>query len=90
MGFWAKAIDDAQKSVNPAHLIALSLTAAVIAWGFWEMYHTGGMPSGDHLKGAAELLGGSGLLNVAHKAEDIVATFKKPADPPAPADPQQP
>jgi hypothetical protein len=90
MNFWAKAINDAEKAVNPAHVIALSLTAAVIVWGFWEMYHSGGMPSGDHLKGAAELLGGAGAVNVAHKAEDIISRFKKPADTPAPADPQQP
>jgi hypothetical protein len=36
------------------------------------------MPS--NLGGAAELLGGSGAVNVAHKAEDIIAKFKGNAE----------
>jgi hypothetical protein len=32
------------------------------------------MPS--NLGGAAQLLGGAGAVNVAHKAEDIIAKFK--------------
>lgn len=81
MGFWTGLINDAEKQVNPAHVIALLLTVAVIAWGCWEAYHTHAMPS--NLSGAAELLGGSGAVNVAHKAEDIIAKFRGPAAPTA-------
>lgn len=74
MSFFSKLIDDGAKEVNPAHCIALLLTAAVIIWGFLEVHNTGKMPS--NLQGAAELLGGSGAVNVAHKAEDIIAKFR--------------
>lgn len=74
MSFWTGLINDAEKQVNPAHVIALILTLAVVAWGFWETYHTHAMPS--NLGGAAQLLGGSGAVNIAHKAEDIIAKFK--------------
>lgn len=75
MGFWSGLINDAEKQINPAHVIALLLTTAVIVWGFLEVHHTHAMPS--NLSGAAELLGGAGAVNVAHKAEDIIAKFKK-------------
>jgi len=80
MGFLTGLINDAEKQVNPAHVIALLLTLAVIVWGFWESYHTHAMPS--NLGGAAQLLGGSGAVNVAHKAEDIIAKFKGSSAPP--------
>jgi hypothetical protein len=76
MGFWSGLVNDAEKQINPAHVIAILLTAAVVAWGFMEVHTTGKMPS--NLSGAAELLGGAGAVNVAHKAEDIIAKFKKP------------
>jgi hypothetical protein len=75
MGFFSGLIDDAEKQINPAHVIALILVVAVVGWGCWEAYHTGKMPS--NLSGAAELLGGAGAVNVAHKAEDIIAKFGK-------------
>lgn len=74
MSFWTGLINDAEKQVNPAHVIALLLTVAVVAWGFIEIFHTHAMPS--NLGGAAQLLGGAGAVNVAHKAEDIIAKFK--------------
>jgi hypothetical protein len=88
MGFFNKLVDDKAKEINPAHVMAFMLVVAVIGWGCWEAYHTGAMPSGDHLDGAAKLLGGSAAVNIAHKAEDIIARFKKPADPSP--DPRQP
>ena len=81
MGFFTGLINDAEKKVNPAHVIALLLTVAVIAWGFWETAHTHAMPS--NLGGAAQLLGGSGAVNIAHKAEDIIAKFKGTSAPAA-------
>ena len=74
MGFLSGLVNDAEKQINPAHVIALILTVAVVVWGCWEAFHTHAMPS--NLGGAAELLGGSGAVNVAHKAEDIIAKFK--------------
>jgi hypothetical protein len=83
MGLLGNLIDDTEKHVNPAHVMALMLVVAVIAWGCWEAYHTGRMPSGDGLDGAAKLLGGAGAVNIAHKAEAIISKFKAPtADPP--------
>ena len=75
MGFMTGLINDAEKQVNPAHVIALLLTTAVIVWGFIKVLHTHAVPS--NLSGCAELLGGAGAVNVAHKAEDIIAKFKK-------------
>lgn len=82
MGFLGKLVNDTEKTVNPAHAMALLLVIAVIGWGCWEAYHTGRMPSGDGLDGAAKLLGGASAVNIAHKAEDIIAKFKRPADDP--------
>jgi hypothetical protein len=74
MSFLKSVFDDSDKSMNPAHLIAILLTCAVVVWGCWEAYHTHAMPT--NLSGAAELLGGSGAVNVAHKAEAIIEKFK--------------
>jgi hypothetical protein len=74
MAFLKSVFNDLDKSMNPAHIIALLLTAAVVVWGCWEAWHTHAMPS--NLGGAAQLLGGAGAVNVAHKAEDIIAKFK--------------
>jgi hypothetical protein len=79
MGFLTSLVDDAKKDVNPAHVIALILVVAVVAWGFIEVMHTHQMPS--NLGGAAQLLGGAGAVNVAHKMQDIVASFQKPQQP---------
>ena len=74
MGFLAKFVDDQAKAVNPVHIITLLLVLAICIWGTWVVLHTNGMPD---LHGAAELIGGTGLANIAHKAEDIVGMFKK-------------
>jgi hypothetical protein len=65
---------DDDGTVNPAHVIALSITAAVILWGCWESYYTHAMPS--RMGEAGELLGGAAGINLAHRASDIVAKFK--------------
>jgi hypothetical protein len=65
---------DNDGTVNPAHIITIALTAAIIAWGTHVAIHTHAMPE---LTGAAALLGGGAAVNVAHKAEDIVAKIKE-------------
>jgi len=82
MGFWAKFVDDTEKSVNPIIVATGLLTLAVIAWGCWECYHTNHMPS--NLEGAAYLIGGAGAANLAHKATDIVEKIKGPQSFPTP------
>ncbi len=77
MGFWSGLINDADKQINPAHVVALSLTAAVIGWVTYLVIKTHVLPD---LTGPAYLLGGSGAMNVAHKAEDILAKFKGNAE----------
>lgn len=76
LSFFKDSIDDSKTSVNPAHLVAFALTAAVILWVSWIVFKTRVLPD---LAGPAYLLGGSGALNVAHKFEDIVASFRKPS-----------
>jgi hypothetical protein len=68
------SVDDSNTSVNPAHVIALAITAAAIFWVSWIVIHTRTMPD---LNGIAYLLGGSGAVNLAHKAEEIVNSIKK-------------
>jgi hypothetical protein len=68
---------DNDGTVNPAHVVAISLVVAVIGWVTYLVIKTTSMPD---LTGPAYLLGGSGAMNIAHKAEDIIAKFKKPAD----------
>jgi hypothetical protein len=84
MGFIKGLFDDSAKNVNPAHVVALSLTAAVIGWVTYLVIKTHALPD---LQGPAFLLGGSGAMNIAHKAEDIIAKFRKQPEsevPPAP------
>jgi hypothetical protein len=78
MSFFAKFLDDQEKSINPVHFIMAAFTLAIIAWGSYVVYRTGSMPA---LDGAATLLGGTGLANLAHKATDIAAQIKKPQAP---------
>jgi hypothetical protein len=73
MGFWASCVNDAEKSVSPAHVITIALTVAVIGWVSYLVVATHLMPD---LSGCAYLLGGAAGVNVAHKAEDIIAKFK--------------
>lgn len=68
------SVDDSKTEVNPAHLVAFALTTAVIFWVSFIVLKTRTLPD---LTGPAYLLGGSGALNVAHKFEDIVASFRK-------------
>lgn len=91
MGFFAKMVNDSEKSVNPMIVITCMLTVAVIGWGCWEAYHTNRMPS--NLTDAAYLIGGTAAANLAHKAGDIVDKFKGgpppfPTPPPMVAPPQ--
>ena len=80
MQFFRGLVDDGIKNVNPVQVITLLLGVAIIVWGTHVAFYNHQMPN---LNGIGEALGGAGLANVAHKAEDIVAKFKKP-EPPAP------
>jgi hypothetical protein len=73
--FLKRIVDDNDTDINPAHVVALLLTVGVLFWVTWIVIHTRTMPD---LQGPAYLLGGSGAMNVAHKMEDIIASFKKP------------
>jgi hypothetical protein len=75
MGFWTGLINDAEKQVNPIHVMTGLLVVAIVVWGTHVAFHTHSMPS---LEGIGYALGGTGLANAAHKAEDIVAKFKTP------------
>lgn len=77
MSFLKALVDDDIKDVNPAHVVALLLTVGVLFWVSWIVIHTRTMPD---LAGPAYLLGGSGAMNVAHKFESIVESFKKPSE----------
>lgn len=82
MSFFKGLIDDSEKSVNPIQVITIALGLAIIVWGSHVAFHTHAMPN---LTGIGEALGGAGLANAAHKAEDIIDKLKKntPAPPPA-------
>lgn len=75
MSFLKSLVDDEVKTVNPAHVVALALTVGVLFWVSYLVIKTHVMPD---LAGPAYLLGGSGAMNVAHKMEDIITSFKKP------------
>jgi hypothetical protein len=74
MGFWTGLVNDSEKKVNPAHVVAFSLVFASIFWVSYLVYKNKAMPD---LSGVAMLLGGSGAMNIAHKAEEIIDKFKK-------------
>lgn len=74
MGFWAKLLDDREKSINPMHLVMAFLVLNSVAWVWYSVLKNHGtIPE---LSGIAALLGGGGAANLAHKAEDIVAKLK--------------
>src|SRR5690349_12338215 len=74
---YIKAIfDDREKSVNPSHIVAFMLVAAIIGWITFLVVKNHVLPD---LSGVAYLLGGSGAMNIASKMEDIVGKFKPPA-----------
>lgn len=75
MNFLKSLVDDNIKDVNPAHVVAIALTGAVILWVSYLVLKNHTLPD---LAGPAYLLGGSGAMNVAHKMEDIIAAVKKP------------
>jgi hypothetical protein len=75
MSFIKSFLDDREKSVNPAHAIALILVLASIGWVTYLVVHNHALPD---LAGVAYLLGGSGAMNIAQKAEVIVDKFRKP------------
>jgi hypothetical protein len=76
MSFLASFVNDQEKKVNPVHVVMVVLILAIIVWGSYIVYRTVHMPD---LQGAAELLGTTGLANLAHKAEDIASAFNKDA-----------
>jgi hypothetical protein len=83
MSFITAIFDDRDKSVNAAHVVAITLTLACVGWVTFLVLKNHTLPE---LTGVAYLLGGSGAMNVANKMEDIVQKFsKKPADPVPPA-----
>jgi hypothetical protein len=78
MTFVDKFLDDREKSVNPIHVMMAALVLAAIGWVTFLVVKNHTMPE---LSGVAMLLGGGGVANIAQKAEDIAAKFKKPAAP---------
>jgi hypothetical protein len=83
MGFVKAFFDDRDASVNPAHVVAATLVAASVGWVTYLVIKNHVMPD---LSGIAYLLGGSGAMNIAQKAEAIVDKFKKaPVVAPPPA-----
>jgi hypothetical protein len=74
MGFVKAFFDDRDASVNPAHVVAATLVAASICWVSYLVFKNRTMPD---LTGIAYLLGGSGAMNIAQKAEAIIDKFKK-------------
>jgi hypothetical protein len=79
MSFFKAIFDDRDKSVNAAHVVALTLVIASIFWVTYLIFKNPHGPMPD-LTGVAYLLGGSGAMNVANKFEDVVAKFKKHPD----------
>jgi hypothetical protein len=73
MGFIKSLFNDQDKTVNPVHVMAYALTAASIAWVSFLVFKTRTMPD---VTGVAYLLSATGVANVAHKFEDIVAKVK--------------
>lgn len=76
MGFFKKALDDRDASINPSHVVAFMLVAASIGWITFLVIKNHVLPE---LSGVAYLLGGSGAMNIASKMEEIVGKFKPPA-----------
>lgn len=88
MGFVKSFLDDREKSVNPSHVIAGMLVLASIGWITFLVIKNHMLPD---LSGVAYLLGGSGAMNIANKAEDILSKFKPPvAAPPVVPPPMVP
>jgi hypothetical protein len=81
MGFMKAFFDDRDASVNPAHVVAAALVTASICWVTYLVLKNRTMPD---LSGIAYLLGGSGAMNIAQKAEAIIDKFKKPPAAPPP------
>lgn len=79
MGFFKKALDDRDESINPSHVVAFMLVAASIAWITFLVIKNHTLPD---LSGVAYLLGGSGAMNIASKMEDIIGKLKPPVAPP--------
>lgn len=74
MSFMAKVFNDAEKSVNPIHILMGILVLSAVGWVWFLVIKNHTLPE---LSGIATLLGGGGIANICHKAEDIVASFKK-------------
>jgi hypothetical protein len=56
------------------------VTLAAIGWVSYLVAHNHAMPE---LDGVAKLLGGTALVNIGHKAEEIVEKFRGSKDTPA-------
>lgn len=65
---------DNDGTTNPTLLLAFALVFASIGWVSFLVYKNHNLPD---LTGIAYLLGGSGAMNIAHKAEDIIASIRK-------------
>jgi hypothetical protein len=68
------SLQDNDGTLNPAHVVAFALTGAAITWVSFLVYKNHTLPD---LNGIAWLLGGSGAVNIAHKAEEMVAALRK-------------
>ncbi len=73
MSFLKSIFDDRDRSVQAAHVVAVTLTIASICWVTFLVVKNHILPD---LSGIAYLLGGSGAMNIASKMEDIVDKFK--------------
>jgi len=74
MSFLKSALQDNDGTLNPTHLIAFILVIASVSWVSFLVIKNHTMPD---LTGIAYLLGGSGAMNICHKAEDIIGSFRK-------------
>ena len=81
MSFLKDFVDDRAKNINPIHVITAALAAASIVWVSYLVGKNHTLPE---LSGVAQLLGGAGVANACHKAEDIIGALKKPPDPVTP------
>lgn len=76
MNFIKSAFCDNDGTANPAHIIAFILVLASVSWVSFLVYKNPHGPIPD-LTGIAYLLGGSGAMNICHKADDLLNTFRK-------------
>lgn len=76
MNIFKSFLNDSDKTVNPVYVLMALLVLSSIGWVTFLVIKNHALPE---LSGIATLLGGGGIANIAHKAEDIVAELKKSA-----------